>query len=291
MSHDLDDFLEEVKGLGLPPDDHRTRVWGRVQAALAAPTGAPDASAPDPSGTAAGTGGTAPDASGTAAGTGGTAAGTGGTTAGAGGTTAATTLGTGALVKSLLVGTFVASVGGAAWWLSLDAEPSSVAPPSKPAAASTQAPAPLSEPSRRPPPPAIVSQPAHPAEDGETTHERPPVSPESAPAAASKPASPAASRPARLAAVAGGNRELELLKQAQLALRRGEPARALTLLQQNDPADRALVQERSAVRIWALCALGRVNEAQRAYRRFESLFPNSVHADALESSCANPSRN
>src|SRR5262249_36408651 len=62
--------------------------------------------------------------------------------------------------------------------------------------------------------------------------------------------------------------ELSLLREAQGALRAGEPARALALLDAAQPAGGALGEERDAARVLALCGAGRVDDARREAARF-----------------------
>jgi hypothetical protein len=81
--------------------------------------------------------------------------------------------------------------------------------------------------------------------------------------------------------------ESRALAEVQRALRDGQPARALSLL---DVADRAyprgaLVEERAAARVFALCALRRVSEAERAAKEFARKFPRSPHAERVRASC------
>lgn len=79
--------------------------------------------------------------------------------------------------------------------------------------------------------------------------------------------------------------ELWLLKNVQAALRRGDGSEALRLLDAHGSLDRRLLAERSAARILALCAAGRVEEARRAATEFTVAHPGSMHQRAVAKSC------
>jgi hypothetical protein len=81
--------------------------------------------------------------------------------------------------------------------------------------------------------------------------------------------------------------EVRLLGEAQTAIRGGEPARSLRLLDEHARRypEGALGEERDAMRIAALCALGRDAEARRATERFLRAAPQSPHAGPLRASC------
>jgi hypothetical protein len=85
--------------------------------------------------------------------------------------------------------------------------------------------------------------------------------------------------------------EVRLLAGAQTALRDGDAIRALGLLDEH--ARRfpkgALGEERDAVRIASLCALGRATEARDAADRFLRAAPLSPHAGLVRASCGGPS--
>jgi len=78
------------------------------------------------------------------------------------------------------------------------------------------------------------------------------------------------------------------LSSVQVALRDGRPSQALTLLdaQERVFARGTLVTERSAARVFALCALGRTEQARSAARRFLSSHPASPLAERVRASCA-----
>jgi len=84
--------------------------------------------------------------------------------------------------------------------------------------------------------------------------------------------------------------ELDLLHAVQAALKRGDGAAALRELDSHDTNDRQLLAEREAARILALCQVGRVRDAQRAAADFSRNHPESVHREAIASSCANSKR-
>jgi hypothetical protein len=82
--------------------------------------------------------------------------------------------------------------------------------------------------------------------------------------------------------------ETSALRQAHSALRSGEPAQALRLIdeQNADYADGALVQERAATRVFALCELGRGAEARAAAAEFEQSWPNAPMLRRVRAACA-----
>jgi hypothetical protein len=81
--------------------------------------------------------------------------------------------------------------------------------------------------------------------------------------------------------------EVLVLREAHAAMRGGQAARALALLDEH--ARRfpkgALGEERDAARVAALCALGRVAEARAAADRFLRASPVSPHAGRVRASC------
>jgi hypothetical protein len=95
--------------------------------------------------------------------------------------------------------------------------------------------------------------------------------------------------PRRGPAIAGDvAAEVRLLSDAQTAVRDGDAARALALLDEH--ARRypkgALGEERDAARVAVLCALGRDDEARTAADRFLRAAPDSPHAGPIRASCA-----
>lgn len=84
--------------------------------------------------------------------------------------------------------------------------------------------------------------------------------------------------------------ETEALRAAQSALRGGDAARALALLDDQQARYRPglLQQERAAARVMALCQAGRAAEARAAALRFESDFPRSPLVARVRTSCREP---
>jgi hypothetical protein len=80
--------------------------------------------------------------------------------------------------------------------------------------------------------------------------------------------------------------EVLFLAEVQAALRRGDGARALELLEQHETTDRQLLAERRAARVHALCAVGRTHEARSAGVAFLREYPTSPQRAAVEGSCA-----
>jgi hypothetical protein len=81
--------------------------------------------------------------------------------------------------------------------------------------------------------------------------------------------------------------EIALLRDARGALRKGDAAAALAILDMHDrrfPAG-ALTEDCSAERIYALCALGRVDEVRALAERFIAAHPVSPHAAMVRASC------
>ena len=120
----------------------------------------------------------------------------------------------------------------------------------------------------------------------------------SEPAASAKPVPPPpAVQPSAMAPSPSGHggavatsveAEVLLIGEAHSALRNGDAARALILLDEHSrryPVG-ALGEERDAARIATLCALGRSIEARAAADRFLAAFPASPHAPRVRGSCA-----
>jgi len=78
--------------------------------------------------------------------------------------------------------------------------------------------------------------------------------------------------------------EAALLRDAREALRDGDPARALTLLDQHAKRfpDGTFAQERDVMRVDALMAEGKTGEAKDAARAFLARHPESAHRPRLE---------
>ncbi|MCA9713398.1 MAG: hypothetical protein KC468_01750, partial [Myxococcales bacterium] len=130
------------------------------------------------------------------------------------------------------------------------------------------------EPSPDEPPPSELASP------------RPPTSsrPDDAPTGARLgPASARAEPPATSSLAA----ETEALRRVRSELSRGEPARALELL--DDHARRfpagVLVEERAALRVVALCDAGRRADGRAAAGRFLARYPSSALAGRVRAAC------
>jgi hypothetical protein len=80
--------------------------------------------------------------------------------------------------------------------------------------------------------------------------------------------------------------DLSLLQEAQKALNRGAPARALSILE--DMQGRELLAEQSAIEVFALCALGQVERAREKARLFRRIAKGSPLMPRVDASCAKP---
>jgi hypothetical protein len=82
--------------------------------------------------------------------------------------------------------------------------------------------------------------------------------------------------------------EVSILSRAETELHAGRPASALELLEEHRrkfPSG-ALVQERIAARIHALCALGRTSEAESELARLKRVSPDSPQESRAREACA-----
>lgn len=82
--------------------------------------------------------------------------------------------------------------------------------------------------------------------------------------------------------------EVSILSRAETELHAGRPASALELLEEHRrkfPSG-ALVQERIAARIHALCALGRTSEAESELARLKRVSPDSPQEGRAREACA-----
>lgn len=104
----------------------------------------------------------------------------------------------------------------------------------------------------------------------------------------SSPTEPTRPPPAPDAEVA--NDELTLIVQAEAALRADQPERALRLLQLHERRhpDASTGEERLALRILALCALGRLEEGRGLRHSFLKQFSGSAYRRRIESACPRP---
>lgn len=165
------------------------------------------------------------------------------------------------------------------------ARATSVSPPAQAASASA--------PPEEPTPP---SAPLAPASTTPTVASARPASPpperrvepskEPAPPALEEPSSPSAAVAPPTPPADTLTDETRRLREAHGALTGGDPARALSLLDEQAAAGVQLREERTAARILALCQLGRVDEARVAGARFLAESPRSPLADRVRASCA-----
>jgi hypothetical protein len=81
--------------------------------------------------------------------------------------------------------------------------------------------------------------------------------------------------------------ETAALREAQQALRTGDPGRALSLISQQNSrfSEGLLQQERAAARIMALCQLGRTAEARAEVVEFASRWPKSPLLARVRNAC------
>lgn len=84
------------------------------------------------------------------------------------------------------------------------------------------------------------------------------------------------------------NQELLLLSRAQAALSSGDADRALALLDEhaNTFPNGAMREERMAARVFALCSLGRQDEAHAEAERFVSVAPRSPLSGRVRAACS-----
>lgn len=106
---------------------------------------------------------------------------------------------------------------------------------------------------------------------------------------AKRAAASAASEPANADRLA---LETRALREAQRALRGGQPERALALLDEQDGryAGGALGQERAAARVMALCQSGQARQSRQLAERFERKFSGSPLLGRVRSACASGQR-
>ncbi|WP_438039847.1 hypothetical protein [Sorangium sp. So ce128] len=170
--------------------------------------------------------------------------------------------------------------------------PASAAPPASapaapppamtpPAAAPVAAPAPTTAPPPSRAARAVAPAPSRPLDPGAEGAARAP----STGGGEREPARPRGGQPARPSTLAA---EMALLREAQDAVRDGDPSAALDRL--DDLGARfpegQLREERMAARVLALCAAGRAPEARAEAERLLGEAPGSVHAGRVRASCA-----
>ncbi len=157
--------------------------------------------------------------------------------------------------------------------------PGESVPSAEPIAHAPAAPTAVRAPAAEPRPPQPIPAPQDPV----TVGERPsPASPPPPPAVAAT-ASPATAPTAPADTLV---EETRRLREARAALKGGDAARALSLLDERGAAGAQLREERAAARILALCELGRVADAQALGGRFLAESPRSPLADRVRASCA-----
>ena len=83
------------------------------------------------------------------------------------------------------------------------------------------------------------------------------------------------------------DREMRLIGAAQQAMRKGDPERALQLLDEHASKHPSgvLVEERAGARAIALCKAGRIFEGRVAARRFLANSPRSPLAARVRAAC------
>lgn len=124
----------------------------------------------------------------------------------------------------------------------------------------------------------------------------PPPEPESAPElppprkVEPRSAHPEPTQPPPTPDTEAANDELALIVQAEAALRADQPERALRLLQLHERRhpDANTGEERLALRILALCALGRLEEGRGLRHSFLQKFSRSAYRSRIESACPRP---
>jgi hypothetical protein len=112
----------------------------------------------------------------------------------------------------------------------------------------------------------------------------PPVEPKAAPVVELKPPAPRSAPTARVDHLA---EEVAILSRAGSELHSGRAAGALKALDEHQrkfPGG-ALSQERSAARVQALCALGRMKEAETELKRLSKMSPRSPHEARARKAC------
>jgi hypothetical protein len=103
---------------------------------------------------------------------------------------------------------------------------------------------------------------------------------------------PDAPAPSRAPATDSLADEVAALRASRVALDRGRPAQALSILDHDDALhpQSVLREERLATRILALCAVGRPEAARVAARELERSAPGSPQWAAIDASCARRAR-
>ena len=81
------------------------------------------------------------------------------------------------------------------------------------------------------------------------------------------------------------SKELDALDRARGALSGGDPAKALSVLDEGGGSSAAFVEERQALRIVALCSAGRGDEGRAALAAFRNQFPRSLQTARVTRAC------
>jgi len=123
----------------------------------------------------------------------------------------------------------------------------------------------------------------------DTPAESKPVRPDPAPRVLPAPVTTSASTATTTTVVTTSplDDEIALVRDARSALRAGDASHSLAILDEHDrrfPGG-ALSEDCAAERIYALCALGRVDEARLLATRFLADHPVSPHAASVRASC------
>ena len=111
------------------------------------------------------------------------------------------------------------------------------------------------------------------------------------PCTSSKPAESAiasSSPPPAAAPASSLSKELAALREAQRALREGQPSRALAVLtsfEQANAGPGAMQEERHAAATMARCALAQGSETKQLYDDFMQRYPKSAYAARLQRTC------
>ncbi len=129
---------------------------------------------------------------------------------------------------------------------------------------------------------------AHEPATPRTSHEvplapmgQPPRSTQQAPAAGLVPVEPPQAQAEQDPLVLENRR----LREIHEALQRGDAERALSMIDGAKEGGQTLREERSASRVYALCALGKADEASAAIAEFLRLYPGSLHAHRVRNAC------
>lgn len=146
--------------------------------------------------------------------------------------------------------------------------------------------APPNEPSIPQPPPIETPKPAAPELEAAVA-EPPAPAPRRRPAVRARREDQRKTSPMR---PGGIGRELELVKRAGAAVNAGEHVEALEILATHarEFPDGTLNEDRSALRVLALCGAGRDEQGRSARASFLGRWPGSVHAERVRNACASP---